>query len=133
MAGLCMTKIRYLQIRPKHALEECDQKFFNFRRDRMLTPVMLILGWETYHNLCIDLAQRYLAPGARVYPQNVPKVTGFNRIPFCVDDEECWGVRFLPPMDKAWPQYGKDDQVDHWRPGDVAEDPIPDSPSIQTD
>lgn len=133
MGGIAETKLRYIQIRPSHALEECNQKLLNFERSRMLKPAMLVLGFETYQNLCLDLARNRQPTGCLVYPGNAPKVRGFKDIPISVNDEECWGVLFCPPIEKAWPQYGKDDWVDHWRPDDVAENPVPNTPPVQVD
>lgn len=129
------SKLRYVQIRPGHALDECERKLNHFIKDRYWPPAGLILGFETYQNLCIDLARHRLPPGANYIHllHQVVKVTEFKDIHLLVNDEECWGVTFLPALDKAWPRYGKDDWIDPWRPYDVAKDIPPDSPSVPTD
>jgi len=123
--GLC-TKSRYIPIRPDHAAEECDRTINNMYRDRCLQPSYLVLGFETYMNLCLDV-YRHMTPGASpsMSLNMVPKIDNYKKIPLLVDDSLCWGVTVIPPVGKAWPQYGKDDHYERWGPPADAAEPQP--------
>jgi hypothetical protein len=130
----CYSRTRYIQVRPDHALDECNQRLHDFIKSRYYDPAHLVLGYETYHNLCIDLAQ--LASPKRLSQYEVgivPRIREFKKIPICVDDTSCWEVRFLPSIEKMWPQYGKDDEVDKWEATNVGQADSPDSPPVRSD
>lgn len=105
---------REVFIRPYHAKEECDRKLFRFERDRYFKPAAIVLGYETYINLCMDVARMSHPLNAPIEFHDIPHITDYKKIPLLVDDELCWGATLLPALKNAWPRYGKDEVIHEW-------------------
>jgi hypothetical protein len=123
--GFC-SKSRYIPHRPGHATEECDKAINAIHGDRMLMPTHLVLGFETYMNLCLDVFQaENRLKRAHVTLDRAPRLTDYKNILILVDDSLCWGVTVIPPVGKAWPQYGKDD---HYERRNASAEPLEPQP-----
>jgi len=93
-----------LNLKPGLAVKLIQQEYSEFYKTRHRKPSYCVLGFDTYANLCRDLASD---------PAFVPRPTMYLDMTLIVNDTIRWDVQVLPSMNDANPRFVRPDTDAH--------------------
>ena len=112
-----VTHRRTIHLWPDRAFMDCQKAWADFFKDRGYEPELMLLGIETWWNLCFDITRRTIhgvdpPPFLDYGDARMIRPTEFRKAPILVDDSIAWSIRCIPKITQVWPQYSEDNARD---------------------